>query len=280
MKSGHINQYTHLSEFQTVKDFNKSNKHVLELFGHHFTKGERIALLKLIQFSVKIPGVCNARIGKLVQSAQVDQGGISRSTFERMLRKAKSLGIIRIHQTIREKGGYSHNVYVFHRFDGANPKQLTDRPIKKKLDTPSPQNDKKATEASLYKTTKNIKDKELRTTSLETLDVSFVPPTIPNPFVKAVKPFFYCAIEITEIWNRAVMVYRSLRFSDTIESLLPTIIQAFKESVFRFKQRRIKTTFIQYFYGTVSAMLKKEKRKYFDKHMPLMKWMNEELEYE
>ncbi|MDE5413979.1 hypothetical protein [Alkalihalobacterium chitinilyticum] len=53
MKPGHIDQFAHLSPFSSVKDFNESMKKARKRYEHHFTKGERIALLTLIQFSVK-----------------------------------------------------------------------------------------------------------------------------------------------------------------------------------------------------------------------------------
>ncbi|WP_227937635.1 hypothetical protein [Alkalihalobacillus deserti] len=127
MKSGRIEQFTHLSEFKSVKEFNESMAAALDIHGHHFTKGERIAFIQLTRFCVKVIGVCNARICKLVQACQHTKGGISRSTFERMLRKARFLGILSNYRTKRAKGGYSHSVYVFHRFDTSKPSQLNER---------------------------------------------------------------------------------------------------------------------------------------------------------
>ncbi|WP_209121706.1 hypothetical protein [Alkalihalobacillus sp. BA299] len=277
MKSGHIDQFAHLSEFHSVKEFNESMKQVRKLYEYHFTKGERIALLTLIQYSVKKHGVCNARIGKLVQAAQAHNGGISRSTFERMLRKAKKLGIISIHHTIRQKGGYSHNVYIFHRFDGATSPQLPDR---KHAETPAPpchQAEEKAPEAPLLETKKQKQHQEqrqqtqeslrtkpldsVRSKSLDSLDYTFVPSYVPTPFVQVAKPFFNRAKDICSLWYRTTIAYRSMKFSQPIETFLPTIIQAFKETIYKYKQNYIKTSFIQYFYGTVAGKLVVEKRR-------------------
>ncbi|WP_078429805.1 hypothetical protein [Alkalihalobacterium alkalinitrilicum] len=267
MKSGHIDQFAHLSKFRSVKQFNETMKKVRKQYEDRFTKGERVALLTLIQYSVKIPGICNARICKLVQAAQTNNGVISRSTFERMLRKAKKLGIISIHHTTRQNGGYSHNVYVFHHFDGAHDQQLTDRQGAKRPDTPSNPTLEKAPKAPLFKT-KEHKDKDLRQSSklnseitLEALNHTFVPSYVPEPFVKTVKPFFNRAKDICSLWDRITMAYRSMKFAQPIETLLPPIIQAFKETIYKYKQNFIKTSFIQYFYGTVVGKLAVEKRK-------------------
>ncbi|WHY74530.1 hypothetical protein [Fictibacillus enclensis] len=71
-----------------------------------FTKGELIAFQQLTRYCVKVIGVCNAKICTLV-SACYKKGVISRSTIERMFRKAKRLGIISVHHTLRSKGGYA-----------------------------------------------------------------------------------------------------------------------------------------------------------------------------
>ncbi|WP_216830607.1 hypothetical protein [Alkalihalobacterium elongatum] len=270
MKSGRIEQYKPYSQFRTLEEFNVSNKKALEIHGHHFTKGERIAFDVLTRFSVKVLGVCNARICKLVQACQDISGGISRSTFERMLRKAKSLGIISSIHTVRETGGYSHSVYIFNRFDTPNNEQLTSREHNKKPQQSKAGEGKKQQETHLVET-KTLKDKDLRQeqvkridhVDMNELDVSFVPDDIPTPFIKAVKPFFNRAKEICELWNRAQIAYRSARFTKdtTIETLLPTIVHAFKQTVYRYKQKRIQTSFMPYFYGTVSNLLTVEKRK-------------------
>ncbi|MDE5414187.1 hypothetical protein [Alkalihalobacterium chitinilyticum] len=270
MKSGRIEQYKSYSQFSTLEQFNESNKMALDIHGHHLTKGERIAFDVLTRFSVKVLGVCNARICKLVQACQDIKGGISRSTFERMLRKAKSLGIISILHTVRETGGYSHNVYIFNRFDTPNQEQLTSRKNDKNPQIPTANEHKKQPETHLVET-KTLKDKDLRQEQVKTidqinmsdLDHSFVPDHIPAPFVKAIKPFFNRAKDICGLWDRAQIAYRSAKFPSTtsIDSMLPTIVHAFKQTVYRYKQNRIQTGFVPYFYGTVANLLTVEKRK-------------------
>ncbi|MFJ7746945.1 hypothetical protein [Peribacillus sp. NPDC097295] len=63
----------------------------------------------------KFVGVAQAKIGTLVKAIneKLNGYGVSRSTFERMLRKAKELGILSIENTAKAKGGKGHNVYIF-----------------------------------------------------------------------------------------------------------------------------------------------------------------------
>ncbi|WNF37377.1 hypothetical protein RJD24_02635 [Bacillaceae bacterium IKA-2] len=271
MKSGHINQYSHLSEFTSIPQFNETVKQQLKKHSCQLTKGELLAFTMLTRFSVKKVGICNARICKLVAAAQSEKGGISRSTFERMLRKANQLGILTIHHTTRKKGGYSHNVYVFHRFDGTQTQKLTERPQPKNPAIASVQNPKTSDEAISFKT--KIKDQELRPITIETLDYTFVPSYVPSEFTRIVKSFFSRAKDICQFWDRALMVYRSLKFEEPIEYFLPIIIKAFKETVYHYKRKMIKTSFIAYYYGTLAGMLTVERRKIFAKPSRLSKWM-------
>ncbi|MCT8140512.1 hypothetical protein H1D32_24265 [Anaerobacillus sp. CMMVII] len=247
-------------------------KHVVEKFKTNFTKSELLAFSQLTRFSVKIIGVCNARICKLVEATQDKKGGISRSTFERMLRKAKQLGILSIHHTTREKGGFSHNVYIFHHFDGAITEKLTEREETPTSTVPTVQSQEISTETISFETnTKRIKD--LRPITLAELDYTYVPSYVPESFVKVVKPFFDRAKDICQLWDRALIAYRSQRISDPIERFLPTIIKGFKESVYQWKKSKINTSFIQYYYGAVVGMLAVESRRIIAKKVEQTHWL-------
>ncbi|WP_052144897.1 hypothetical protein [Halalkalibacter okhensis] len=257
MQSGHIQQFAHLSQFKTVKEFNDSIKNFLQLHGDSFTEGEHIALRTLIQYSVKVHGICNAKICKLLEATHASGQPISRTTFERMLRKGRKLGLLTTYNTNRKKGGKSHNVYVFHRFDVSNTKKLTHQQPAPIPPVPSPQTTKTTPEATLSKTKKR-KDKEIRKVTFESLDYTFVPSHVPSPFVKAAKPFFPSAKEICALWDRVMMAHRKMECKKPVETYLPVIIQAFKESVYRYKKGEIKTSFMPYFYGTLSTFIAHE----------------------
>ncbi|WP_216830602.1 hypothetical protein [Alkalihalobacterium elongatum] len=79
--------------------------------------------------------------------------------------------------------------------------------------------------------------------------------------------------DICTFWDRTMIAYRSLKFELPIETLLPVIIQAFKETVYKYKQNTIKTSFLQYFYGTVAGKLVAEKRKIVCEEQPWGLWL-------
>ena len=105
LKSGRIEGFEGYSQFNSVKEFNTHVEMWLAVKKQEFSKGELVGLKRLVRFSVKVPGVSNAKIGTLLKAINEDyQGnGISRSTFKRMIIKAKELGILTIHETERLK---------------------------------------------------------------------------------------------------------------------------------------------------------------------------------
>jgi N-acetylglutamate synthase-like GNAT family acetyltransferase len=132
LKSGRIEGFEGYSQFKSVKEFNTHVEMWLAVKKQEFSKGELIGLKRLVRFSVKVPGVSNAKIGTLLKAINEEyQGnGISRSTFKRMILKAKELGILTIHETTRKNGSQSSNLYSFNRFPQSEP------PKAKKLNQP------------------------------------------------------------------------------------------------------------------------------------------------
>jgi hypothetical protein len=125
--AGRIENFKEHSQFRSLKEFNNNIEIFLADYKKDFTKGELIAFKRLVRFSAKFAGVANAKIGTLLKSINEKSGGfgVSRSTFERMLTKAKELGILTVKPTVKPKGGKGHNVYVFNTIDVLKKKKLT-----------------------------------------------------------------------------------------------------------------------------------------------------------
>jgi N-acetylglutamate synthase-like GNAT family acetyltransferase len=185
LKSGRIEGFVGYSQFKSVKEFNTHIEMWLAVKKQEFSKGEIIGLKRLVRFSVKVPGVCNAKIGTLLKAINEEyQGnGISRSTFKRMIIKAKDLGILTIYETERKNGSQSSNLYSFNRFPQSEP------PKANKLDHP-----KETT--NLLKTTHQKNNK--RNEAPIELDYTFVSDKVPQAFVQSVKYFFSDAKVIEE----------------------------------------------------------------------------------
>ncbi len=115
------NHYDKLSKFQSLKEFNNHFEQAMLHLKGHFTKSEYIALNKLRKFAADISGVAWCRLQRAVAGThQDDTFGVSRATFERMLRKAKKLNLITVINQARKNKWQKHNVYVFNRLDEIN----------------------------------------------------------------------------------------------------------------------------------------------------------------
>jgi hypothetical protein len=92
LKSGKIEGFEQYSQFTSLKEFNTHIEMWLAVKKEDFSKGELVALKRLVRFSAKVPGVSNAKIGAVLKAINEEyQGnGISRSTFKRMTLKRKN----------------------------------------------------------------------------------------------------------------------------------------------------------------------------------------------
>jgi hypothetical protein len=127
-------------------------------FSTKVTIGKGIRLLKKTIRTV--PTVtCNAKIGTVLKAVNEEyQGnGIPRSTFKRMIIKAKDLGILTIYESERKNGSQSSNLYSFNRFPQSEP------PKAKKMDQPKETNNLLKT---IYKKIINVTKRRLNSITL------------------------------------------------------------------------------------------------------------------
>lgn len=245
MKSGHINQYTNLSQFNNLKDFNNNIEQWMIDIKDQFTKGELIGLKRLIRYSAKIPGVCNAKIQTLV-SACSDMGGISRRTFERMLSRAKSLGLLKVVNTYKENGKQGHNVYVFNQYtqsDLHNDNLKTDKDsISQSNDVPNPVDIVAPIETIDPSETSNISNERN-----DTLDASFTSNRVPKEFTSLAATYYSCPKTIEEFYLIVKQVTRYyLHYTE--QDKLELAIECFKQLIRNIKlgNRKIHNLFGYY----------------------------------
>jgi hypothetical protein len=243
LKSGRIEGFEGYSQFKSVKEFNTHVEMWLAVKKHEFSKGELVGLKRLVRFSAKVPGVCNAKIGTLLIAINEEYhgNGISRSTFKRMTLKAKELGILTIHETERKNGSQSSNLYSFNRFPQSEP------PKGKKL------NHHKETNNLLK--TNNQKSNKRNEAPIE-LDHTFVSDKVPQAFVQLVKYFFPDAKTIEEYWRMVQIAAFGFECSQHTEEVLAIAIQSFKQLVRKLKSTKTVVKPIAFFYGILNNKLK------------------------
>jgi hypothetical protein len=180
-----------------------------------------------------VPGVANAKIATLVSACSKKQGGPSRATFVRMLRKTEATGFLKIHNTYRSSGGFAHNIFVFQPIDVPAETQMTHRDILENLIQSKVEIVKTKPESMNHFS--NMKNKELNirqeknvnNTSqlassypqLQDLDDTYVPGNVPNEFIQTVKPYFDRADVIYTFWHKALIAYKKFNFRTPIEQL-------------------------------------------------------------
>ncbi|MEH7339204.1 hypothetical protein V7179_11575, partial [Priestia megaterium] len=188
LRSGRIEEYKEFSQFKSIKEFNTSMEMFLVEHKKDFTKSELVGLKRLVRYAAKFHGVANAKVATILKAINEKlQGfGISRRTFERMLNKAVSLGILTVKNTIKAKGGKGHNVYVFNKFVVSKNEKMTH--CKNDENTTVSKNEPSSNEAEtsiLFKTNNHNK---LNKRKEQRLDSSFTASYVPKEFVQAVKP--------------------------------------------------------------------------------------------
>ncbi|WEG15179.1 hypothetical protein PQ478_11575 [Alkalihalophilus pseudofirmus] len=231
MQHTKIETYKQLSSFQTDDHFKKEVRQHLAFYTECFTPSERIAWNQLIRTSIPHRGVAVSTVCKMLAAAHASGNPVSRSTFERMLVKARKLGVITMHHTIRETGGYHHSIYIFQLFTSSNisPKQRTSPILHKKVNSA---------------TQKKVNS------------------SVPQEFTKATAPFTDWEPNLSvKLWSIAEASFKRMKFTDSIENHLPLIIQTFKQVIQQYKKQKIQSTIYSYFYGTLLAKLAEEKRR-------------------
>jgi hypothetical protein len=243
LKSGRIEGFEGYSQFKSVKEFNTHVEMWMALKKQEFSKGELVGLKRLVRFSAKVPGVCNAKIGTLLKAINEEyQGnGISRSTFKRMTIKAKELGILVIHETERKNGSQSSNLYSFNRFPQSEP------PKANKLDHPKETN-------NLLKTNKQKNNK--RNEAPIELDFTFVSDKVPQAFVQSVKYFFSDAKTIEEYWHMVQIAAFRFECDQHAGDVLTIAIQSFKQLIRKLKSTKQVVKPIAFFYGILTNKIK------------------------
>ncbi|MEC1524803.1 hypothetical protein P9D43_22620 [Neobacillus niacini] len=239
LKSGNTKEFEQFSQFHSLLEFNHHMEMWLVEHKHDFTKGELVGLKRLVRFAAKIPGVCNAKIGTLLKSIhdQYHDNGISRSTFKRMILKAKEFGIITVFETERKNGSQSSNLYQFNRFP------LNELPKEEKM------NHQYET-SNLLKTNNQKINKRYEEPSL--LDHTYVSNRVPQPFIELVKCFFSKAKTIEEFWQMVQIAAFRFECTNDTEGILDISIQAFRQLIGKIKKTHLVKNPIAYFYGILN----------------------------
>ncbi len=255
LKSGSILGFEQFSQFENLQEFNLHMEMWLLDHKKDFSKGELVGLKRLVRFAAKIPGVCNAKIGTMLKviHKEYHDNGISRSTFKRMIGKAKDIGIFTVYETERKNGSQSSNLYVFNRCPVSEPPK------------PEPMNHPKET-INLLKTEKDQKIKKRKEASSK-LEHTFVSNRVPKNFVQFVKCFFDDAKLIEEYWRMVHILAFDYKIHGETDVIVDLAIDSFRQLIRKLKLTNVVRKPIAYFYG----ILKEKFFTYYDSRLSQMR---------
>lgn len=254
MQINSIESFTSLSQFNSLKEFNSHMEQWVLDVKELFTPSQYIALRRLIKYSCKHFGICTAKIGTLVKATYKnnDMGGISRSTFKRAITKAKELGILTVHESTRQNGSQSSNIYVFNRY------QSQDEPPKSE-------------QLNHQLNSQSIKSTNIKKERQESFDHSHVSSNVPEQFIQATRSHLGNAESILKAWSRLSLCTRKLGTESLKISHIDDFIKTYQEVIYKFKSGKVKDLF-GYLYsawrGTGLQLIQEENAKgkgvYFD----------------
>ena len=234
-----IEQFNDFSNFDSVKDFNNNLEQWLIEVKDNFTMSQYVALSRLSKFCCKVAGVCTASIGTIVKAThdKKELGGISRSTFKRMITIAKNLGILSIHSTTRKNGSQSSNVYVFNRFESTEeiPEQEYEPPNNEKLNH----------QENCHSSKTNNHNKQ----RIESYSHEYVSSNIPEQFINAISSHYNNAQTIFKVWNRLTYATRKQSSEWLKFDYIDEFIKTYREVIYKYRQNRVKGDLLGYLYG-------------------------------
>ncbi|MGG3157168.1 hypothetical protein ABEP50_16030 [Priestia megaterium] len=249
MKSGNIEQFVHLSKFIDKDEFNSHIEQWMVDFKNQFTKSELIGLKRLIRYSCKYAGISNAKIQTLVSATHNKEIGISRSTFERMLRKAKQYGILTVHNTFCGSN-QRHNVYVFNRYQSI--RQVESQSYKNEV----PETIDVANQETSHAETNNINTKRNNTR----LDATYASMNVPARLTGLIACYYNDAKIIEEFWRViTVSTYYLTHYSQQDKEEMA--IMAFKQLIRAIKFGKKAKNIFGLYYSIVTDILDREHMK-------------------
>ncbi|MEW9053206.1 MAG: hypothetical protein AB2392_18745 [Neobacillus sp.] len=254
IRSGKIDGFEQYSQFSSLMEFNSHMEMWLLEVKQEFTEGERVGLKRLVRFGAKVPGVCNAKIGTILKviNEEYHDNGISRSTFKRMVQKAKDLGILTVYETERKNGSQSSNLYIFNRFAQNEPPKHEELNHLNKtsisFETNKQENkERKEEPLNSHQTSSSVQ---------KPLDHTFTNERVPQAFVQLVKCFFPDAKTIEEFWHMVKIVAFRFNCQQDTDTMLSISIQSFQQLIRKLKSTNLVKKPIAFFYGIVTNKLK------------------------
>lgn len=253
MQQNNIKSFQSFSNFKDIRSFNNSIEQWMVDHKSTFSPSERIALKRLIRFSCKCFGICNARINTILEAIKEKDCsvGVSRSTFKRMLSKAKQIGLLVVKETVRQNHSQSSNLYIFQPYATNEPPQTK----REQVEVPTEQEiivgQLNHPKTSLISKTGNL----IKRTYNGDQQPDIIPDWLTNKNHELVSTasIYFQKQEIKEF----VIAYMSVSKSSKLpqNELISYSVDALKQTVYKIKNKRVRNKYA-YFTGVLRRKVK------------------------
>lgn len=227
--------FNNLATFQNVQELNEAVRQHIQHHRHSLNKNAVRILRYLKDYSKKYKGVSYRNKANISNDL-----GLSKRTIIRNCNLLEQLGIIKQYAMKRNSDFMqTSNAIVIQPSIVEGSENVTPMSHQKEL---------------------LIKNKNNNIKSTSKIDHTYLPSFIDSSFIEATKPFFN-AEEVYKLWLKVLIVHKKSKITRPLPEVIEVVIKAFKETVFLYKQNKIKTSFDGYFYRLAENYLGVERRK-------------------
>lgn len=235
--------------FQTVEEMDQSVRGFLYKYKAELSEGTLAVLHLIWKHSVKVVGVSFAKYEYIAEQVR-----LSKRTVIRAVKLLEERGIIKKIPTTRVNGKQGVNLLVIQAFETIDSIKTNMSPQDVTVHVTPNKTENKQSSLCENKPKERNDVMEAREPSLQELDTSYLPESIPDEFKNVAKPFFN-AVDIYKLWNRVLIAFNKLGDGKIIYDYIDCIVGAFKQTVFAKKMGKIHSTFEGYFYRVVHETL-------------------------
>jgi DNA-binding Lrp family transcriptional regulator len=285
-----------LRGYQTFKTAKEVDAAIEAHLAEHMLNDSQLRTLRVLAYRAKqVPGVAYVKYETIAEII-----GKTRRTVINAVKGLVEKGIIEKHGTVREtKGGCGANIFSILPFTSDFTSDCTTDDTSQEEVESSATTEPEAPfaggeevkeveevkENSLY-TSYNVQDareeqdkKEISIKEDEQLDKTFVSKMVPEEFSNLVGMYLKDALDIYKLYQRAILAANKLGAPVVRDDIA---VEAFKQTLFTYKSRKLRGSFFGYFYSTYYAMheqaIAQEIRRKAMGEMPV--WMVAEEEHE
>lgn len=246
--------YENLSTFTELEELNKTVRSYRDIIKMNVRRKDvqtrLIDLLEVLKrHSCKHLGVSHMRKNKLAEKMN-----LCYKTIQRLMDKLESLGMIKQVPMKRSSDMLQTcNAVVILPFvdemSDKKPVEMNDKcPTNKTNSISLKQNNINKRNGGTYQNNQDSNE-PVNNDSVDFYDYSYVSSNIPERFINSVKPFFNSASDIYKLWGRLKLAVKKTNASIIVEDHVESFVKTFKETIFNYKQNKVRKDIFGYIYG-------------------------------